>query len=46
MSLLAYLFVCYGLKFYHLNVLVVGIYCCCFIVWCLSWHCVTCQCWI
>ena len=31
------LLVCYGLKFYHLNVIIVGIYCCCFIVW-LSWH--------
>jgi len=28
----------YGLKFYHLNVIVVGIYFCSFIVWCLSWH--------
>jgi len=27
-----YLFVYYGLKFQHLNVIVVGIYCCCFIV--------------
>jgi len=34
------MFVCYGLKFYHLNVIVVGIYCCWFIVWCLSWNCV------
>ena len=41
------LFVCHGLKFYHLNVIVVGIYCCCFIVWCLSWHgTASCQCWI
>jgi len=27
-------------SFKHLNVIVVGIHCCCFIVWCLSWHCV------
>jgi len=32
------LLVRYGLNFYHLNVIVVGIYCCCFIVWCLSWQ--------
>jgi len=34
------LFDCYGLKFYHLNIIVVGICCCCFIVWCTA----LCQC--